>query len=80
MAERKGEFNFDGTRSNLISRVSTAAEVKQWAKDVIKRQREETERRRRLGIPQPEAPGLTPEARDSHYKGGLPTLIKGVAR
>ncbi len=68
MAERKGEFNFDGTRSSSIPRVLTAAEVKQMVEDVRKMQREQAERRRRLGIPQPEALGLTDEARHSEYR------------
>ena len=68
MVERKGKFNFDETRSNLIPRVLTAARVEQIVEDVIKMQRDEAERRRRLGIPKPEAPGLTDEARHSEYR------------
>lgn len=58
-----------GPETAKVPRALTVAEVKQLFADVIKMQREKAERRRRLGIPEPEAPGFGSEVRDSLYRG-----------
>ena len=57
---------------SLVPKALTGRQVKELFENVRRDLRKVAEERRRLGIPDPEAPGLTQEARESRYGCGGP--------
>lgn len=74
MAERARKAP-DTNKNAVIPRCLSAEEVEQLVKDVIRMSVEEAERRRRLGIADPEALGLSPEARGLRFRSAELTSI-----
>lgn len=69
-----------GFPENFVPKALSADQVKEIVEGVKRDLREAAAERRRLGIPDPEAPGLTPDSRNSSYGDPVRDLSFPVER